>query len=312
MIFAGIGEIKGRFKNVRFILGVVAFAAVAVGGCASAFHLGHPERALHILGNMGSAFSRELFAVGAMAVVSLVYAVLAKKSFEGAAKVFGIIGAVVGVVLPLVAGATYVMAARPVWDTFLLPVMFLGTGVGMGFLLACALVFMKGDEDDKRFALTLALAGVVVMAVAMVLYVAWIAMAPHADESRSIMRLVAGRPGVSVLARRCRRRHRGADRRRGAGQEEARGERGRGFRGGHAVGCVRLRDRGQRRLARDHVPGRYFGRAVHLLIGSRPRIRFACRAERGGGRGAQPGLKARPRACVRPTSRPDARRRRER
>lgn len=192
MIFAGIGEIKGRFKNVRFILGVVAFAAVAVGGCASAFHLGHPERALHILGNMGSAFSRELFAVGAMAVVSLVYAVLAKKSFEGAAKVFGIIGAVVGVVLPLVAGATYVMAARPVWDTFLLPVMFLGTGVGMGFLLACALVFMKGDEDDKRFALTLALAGVVVMAVAMVLYVAWIAMAPHADESRSIMRLVAG------------------------------------------------------------------------------------------------------------------------
>lgn len=192
MIFAGIGEIKGRFKNVRFILGVVAFAAVAVGGCASAFHLGHPERALHILGNVGSAFSRELFAVGAMAVVSLVYAVLAKKSFEGAAKVFGIIGAVVGVVLPLVAGATYVMAARPVWDTFLLPVMFLGTGVGMGFLLACALVFMKGDEDDKRFALTLALAGVVVMAVAMVLYVAWIAMAPHADESRSIMRLVAG------------------------------------------------------------------------------------------------------------------------
>lgn len=192
MIFAGIGEVKGRFKNVRFILGVVAFAAVAVGGCASAFHLGHPERALHILGNMGSAFSRELFAVGAMAVVSLVYAVLAKKSFEGAAKVFGIIGAVVGVVLPLVAGATYVMAARPVWDTFLLPVMFLGTGVGMGFLLACALVFMKGDEDDKRFALTLALAGVVVMAVAMVLYVAWIAMAPHADESRSIMRLVAG------------------------------------------------------------------------------------------------------------------------
>lgn len=192
MIFAGIGEIKGRFKNVRFILGVVAFAAVAVGGCASAFHLGHPERALHILGNMGSAFSRELFAVGAMAVVSLVYAVLAKKSFEDAAKVFGIIGAVVGVVLPLVAGATYVMAARPVWDTFLLPVMFLGTGVGMGFLLACALVFMKGDEDDKRFALTLALAGVVAMAVAMVLYVAWIAMAPHADESRSIMRLVAG------------------------------------------------------------------------------------------------------------------------
>lgn len=192
MIFAGIGEIKGRFKNVRFILGVVAFAAVAVGGCASAFHLGHPERALHILGNMGSAFSRELFAVGAMAVVSLVYAVLAKKSFEDAAKVFGIIGAVVGVVLPLVAGATYVMAARPVWDTFLLPVMFLSTGVGMGFLLACALVFMKGDEDDKRFALTLALAGVVVMAVAMVLYVAWIAMAPHADESRSIMRLVAG------------------------------------------------------------------------------------------------------------------------
>lgn len=192
MIFAGIGEIKGRFKSVRFLLGIVAFAAVVVGGLASAFHLGHPERALHILGNMGSAFSLELFSVGAMAVVSIVYAILAKKDFGGAAKVFGILGAVVGVVLPLVAGSTYMMAARPVWGTFLLPVMFLGTGVGLGFLLACALVLTKGDEDDKKLGLVLALVGVVVMAAVMVLYVAWIAMAPHADESRSVMRLLAG------------------------------------------------------------------------------------------------------------------------
>lgn len=195
MIFAGIGEVKGKFKNVRFLLGIIAFAAVALGGIASTFHLGHPERALHILGNVGSAFSRELFMVGAMGIVSLAYAVVAKKNFDSAAKVLGIIGAVIGVVLPLVAGASYLMPARPVWDTFLLPLMYLGTGIGMGSVLAAALVVGKAaeaDAEEAKFAVKLALAGIVVMAAVMVLYVAWFALAPHQDETRSLMRLVAG------------------------------------------------------------------------------------------------------------------------
>ncbi len=192
MVFAGIGELTGRFKRVRFLFAVVAFVLLAVGGCASVLHLGHPERALHILGNVNSGLSKELFAVGALAVLTFVYAILAKKEFNGAAKVFGVLALIAGLALPFVAGASYMMAARPTWDSVTLPLMYVGTGIGVGFALCAALALMRGDEHDAPFAVKLALAGIVVMVVAMAAYVAWIAMAPYQDGTRSIDRLVSG------------------------------------------------------------------------------------------------------------------------
>lgn len=192
MVFVGIGELTKRFKQVRFLLAVVAFVLLAVGGCASVLHLGHPERALHILGNVSSGLSKELFAVGALAVLTFVYAILAKKNFDGAAKVFGVLSLIAGLALPFVAGASYMMAARPAWDSVALPLMYLGTGIGMGFALSAALVLMKGDDKDASFAVKLALTGIAIAAVVTIAYVAWVAMAPYQDASRSIMRLVSG------------------------------------------------------------------------------------------------------------------------
>lgn len=192
MVFVGIGELAGRFKRVRFLLAVVAFVLLIVGGCASVLHLGHPERALHILGNVNSGLSKELFAVGALAVLTFVYAILAKKEFDGAAKAFGVLALIAGLVLPFVAGMSYMMAARPAWDSITLPLMYLGTGIGMGFALAAALVLAKGEDDDSSFAVKLALAGIVIAAVVSIAYVAWVAMAPYQDDTRSIARLVSG------------------------------------------------------------------------------------------------------------------------
>lgn len=192
MIFAGIAELKGKFKQARFTFAILALVLVAVGGCASALHLGHPERALHILGNVNSGLSRELFAVGAMGIVTLVYAIVSKKGFDSVAKVAGIAGLIVGVVLPLVAGASYMMAARPIWDSFTLPLMYLGTGIGTGFLAAAAIAVHACPTEDAPFAVRLALAGVAVMVVSMVAYIAWIGLAPLQDETRSIVRLISG------------------------------------------------------------------------------------------------------------------------
>lgn len=193
MVFVGIGELAAKFKGQRFAGAAIAFVLLALGGCASVFHLGHPERALHILGNLGSGLSKELFAVGAMAVVTFVYAILAKKNFAGAAKVAGVIGLVVALILPFVAGASYMMAARPAWDSLALPVMYLGTGIGMGFLLMAALVCLKPDSGvDAGLAATLAVTGSIVSALTEIAYVAWVAMAPWQAASRSIDRLVSG------------------------------------------------------------------------------------------------------------------------
>lgn len=192
MIFVGIGEIKGRFKDVRFLVAVIAFVALVAGGCASVFHLGHPERSLHILGNVASGLSKELFAVGAMAVVTFVYAVLAKKRFDGSARVFGVLAVIAGAILPLMAGASYLMPSRPAWDSLTLPLMYLGTGIGCGFAVSAAIVLMKGAKDDALCAVRLAVAGIAVMVVTMISYVVWIAMAPYQNDTRSIERLLSG------------------------------------------------------------------------------------------------------------------------
>lgn len=192
-VFMGIGELAGRFRKVRFAGAVIALACLAVGGVASAFHLGHPERATHLLGNMGSGLTKELFVVAVMGLVSIVYAVLARKDYPGASKAVGVIGGVCGVALPVVAGASYLMAARPAWDSVTLPLMYLGAGLGMGMLLMAALVLRSPDaKDEGLFALRLALAGTAALVVLSLAYVAWIAVAPYQADSRSIARLLSG------------------------------------------------------------------------------------------------------------------------
>lgn len=192
MIFLGIGELRGSFKKVRFPLSLIALILLAVGGCASAVHLGHIDRALYILGNVNSAFSRELFAVGFTGLMTLVYVILAKKDYPGASKVFGILAAIGGLLLPIIAGASYMMPARPAWDSFALPLMYLGTGVGMGFVLGAAYVYSKGDDADKAFSMTLAVVGIVASVAVTLIYVVWVAVAPYPDPTRSLARLAAG------------------------------------------------------------------------------------------------------------------------
>lgn len=192
MVFLGIGEIKGAFKKVRFPLSLIALILLVIGGCASAFHLGHIDRALYILGNVNSAFSRELFAVGFTGLMTLVYVILSRKDYPSATKVFGILAAIGGILLPLIAGASYMMPARPAWDSFTLPLMYLGTGIGMGFVLSAAYVYMKGDEADKDLSMRLAIIGVISSIAVTLIYVIWIAIAPYPDPTRSFMRLTGG------------------------------------------------------------------------------------------------------------------------
>lgn len=192
MVFLGIGEVKGRFKAVRFPLALIALILLALGGIASVFHLGHADRAFYILGNLNSGLSRELFAVGFLGIVTLVYMVLARKDYPGPSKVFGILGLIGGIVLPVVAGSSLMMPARPAWDSFTLPLMYLGTGLGMGFVLSAAYVYLKGSADERRFAFQLAGIGILCSIATSLFYIVWIAMAPFGDPTRSLARLAAG------------------------------------------------------------------------------------------------------------------------
>ena len=199
-VFLAVGELRGKFRDVRFAGALIALICLAVGGCVSVLHMGHPERATHLLGNLGSGLSKELFVVAIMGIVALIYLVLAKKDYPTASKVSGVLGAVLGLVLPFVAGASYLIAARPAWDSIALPLMFLGAGLALGMTLMCGLVLLRGADDERGFALKLALAGVLIMAVTTVAYVIWIAVAPYQAPTRSIERLISGDMAVMFWA----------------------------------------------------------------------------------------------------------------
>ena len=176
-VFLGVGELKGKFKDVRFLGALIAFVCLAVGGCVSVLHMGHPERATHLLGNLGSGLSKELFIVAIMGIVSFAYLILAKKDYPGASKALGVVGGVLGLALPVVADMSYLIAARPAWDSITLPLMYLGAGLGMGMLLMCGLVLLRGNAaEEGGFALRLALAGVAVMVITSLAYVIWICL----------------------------------------------------------------------------------------------------------------------------------------
>lgn len=91
-VFLAVGELRGKFREVRFSGALIALICLAVGGCVSVLHMGHPERATHLLGNLGSGLSKELFVVAIMGIIALVYLVLAKKDYPGVSKVFGVLG----------------------------------------------------------------------------------------------------------------------------------------------------------------------------------------------------------------------------
>ena len=90
-VFLAVGELRGEFRDVRFAGALIALICLAVGGCVSVLHMGHPERATHLLGNLGSGLSKELFVVAIMGIVALIYLVLAKKDYPTASKVSGVL-----------------------------------------------------------------------------------------------------------------------------------------------------------------------------------------------------------------------------
>lgn len=192
-VFLAIGEIKGVFKEVRFKGALIALILLALGGCASVLHLGHPERATHLLANIGSGLSLELISLAILGIVGVIYLILSRGKASGASKLVGVLAGILGLVLPVVTGASYLMAARPAWDSITLPLLYLGGGLAAGFLLMAALVLYGSKaKEEGRFALTLALVGVVAMVVTVVAYLIWVAIAPHQAPERSIMRLVSG------------------------------------------------------------------------------------------------------------------------
>lgn len=142
-------EFLGRAKEAALPASAVAFAAAVVGGLASVTHLSHPDRMLNALSHPTSGIFVEAVLVGLFCLFVAVYVVLlVRGGSAGARKAVAVVAAVFGVVLSFMAGESYLMEARPNWDTQLLPLGYMLTAIPEGVAAYLVVVAAKAKGAD--------------------------------------------------------------------------------------------------------------------------------------------------------------------
>ena len=133
---------------------IVAFVLVAVGGCMSVLHLSHVDRILEALNHPTSGIFVEA------AMIGVLFVLLVRGSSEKARTAVGVLGLLVGMVFTYACGSSYMMEARPAWQTVALPLAYFGTaasaGAGLNLLLKAV---QKRDGAAVSFAGLLAVVG---------------------------------------------------------------------------------------------------------------------------------------------------------
>lgn len=141
-----VTAILGRGEKIQMPGLVTAFVALVVGGIASYLHLQTPSRLFGQFANLSSGITRELIATVVIGIVMIAY-FIALRNKKAVSKPLAWIALVVSVVFVWVMSDSYLMASRPVWDTFLLPLYYLVQSAVFGFFVALVIAKVTGEDD---------------------------------------------------------------------------------------------------------------------------------------------------------------------
>ena len=148
----GAAALAGEGRRAQMPALVGSAALLAVGGVAVLFHLEHFERIFNGFGNPTSGITQELVCVvvvGALMVVAFVVLRRAAGGDEAPAlpKWLAALMIAAAALLVLVTGHSYMMAARPAWDSLLGPLTLLGAACAAGPLTFAAIGAIAGGAD---------------------------------------------------------------------------------------------------------------------------------------------------------------------
>lgn len=199
--FVAISEWLGKAGRIRMSGAITALVAMALGGVASVFHLGHPERIFNVLGNLSSGISQEMILMGLTGLAILVYIILMRMGYPAQTrKMVALIGLVLAVILAIVMGNNYVLPARPAWNTWLLPLFYVVSAAVLGIFAMYSLAAVSKEEEATVMGVNrAALIALVVEAVVVVAYVIFLAVAPFPHALRSPARLLGGDMALAFL-----------------------------------------------------------------------------------------------------------------
>ncbi len=145
----GVLALKGEGKEIQLPALIASVVLLAVSGVAVFFHLQHWERIFNGFGHITSGITQELIAIVAFVVVAVVYLAMLRKSSDGGTvpKWLAVVAVAISVVLSVVSAHSYMMAARPAWDTVVWPLAMLLGGGAAGALTVMAMLAAKGGES---------------------------------------------------------------------------------------------------------------------------------------------------------------------
>ena len=140
--------LKGGAKKAQKPAWIVAAILLVVGGIAVFFHLGNAGRIFNGFGHITSGITQELIFMVVLAIVAVIYLVLMLRSEDGATvpKWIAIVGIVAAAALVIVMAHSYMMAARPAWNSILWVLYVLGNACAFGPATMAALMAAKDDD----------------------------------------------------------------------------------------------------------------------------------------------------------------------
>lgn len=174
----GVAQLAGKAKQGGFVASITALVLMVVGGLAVTAHLTLPLHAFYAVTNLlsFSGISVELMALAVAFVCVLAFAILLKRSKnETPLRVFAVLMIVSGLVLAFVCGHGYVIEARELWDTDLLPCAYLGTVMPAGAFLYVAIAVKKGAAPDEVKCRALSVYTCVSVALSVIFSIAYLA-----------------------------------------------------------------------------------------------------------------------------------------
>ena len=161
--FIGLNELTRWSKKNAFAASLTALVLTIVGGLASVTHLAHPGRMLNALSHPTSGIFVEAVLVAILCACIVVYLICLRRQAQAAAKAFGILGAIAGLLLSFMAGHSDIMAAQTAWATMMLPLGYLATALATGAGLWWALL----APDKENGAQAASICAIVCAAVAL-------------------------------------------------------------------------------------------------------------------------------------------------
>lgn len=169
----GVAALAGEGKRAQMPALLTSVVLLVVGGIAVFFHLQHWERIFNGFGNPTSGITQELVCIVVVAVLMVVAFALLRRADKADDAVFpkwfSMCLVAASALLVAVTGHSYMMEARPAWNSWLGPLSLLGVACAAGPFTFVVIETLRDDAAGRGVSVG-ALAGAAVNAALTVGY----------------------------------------------------------------------------------------------------------------------------------------------